>query len=322
MPPDSLQSWDAVSASDLGSLLDQARDLSWEIHGRRLDCFIPGRMVYMGEQGEYPVVSLTADACALSCDHCSRKILKSMVPAPDPDALKTICRQLDAEGNAGVLLSGGSNGAGALPWGPFLDTIRWVKENTGLKISIHSGIIDTETALQLREAGIDQVLIDVIGSEETIRRVYHLPGGLSAMTASLNAWAATKLPLIPHIIVGLHYGRIEGEMEALEMVAQHPIASLVVVVLNPLRETPMADMPPPAPETVARFIAAARLRMPSVPIALSCGRPSGPHRAETDRLALRAGVNRIAMPAQAALSQAREMGLAITFHKTCCSRIS
>ncbi len=322
MLPDALHSWDAVAASDFDSLLDSARALSWERHGRRLDCFIPGKMVYMGEQGEYPMVSLTADACALNCDHCSRKILKSMVPAPDPEALQEVCRQLDTEGNTGVLLSGGSDGAGALPWGSFLDAIRWIKTNTALKVSIHSGIIDGATALRLKDAGIDQVLIDVIGSEETLRRVYHLPAGLTAMRASLEAWAATGLPLIPHIVVGLHYGQIAGEMEALEMVTQVAIDSLVVVVLNPLRETPMADSPPPAPDTVARFIATARLRMPSVPIALSCGRPSGPHRVETDCLALRAGVNRIAMPAQAALAQAREMGLAIAFHKTCCSSVS
>ncbi len=321
MPPDALNSWESVAASDLDELLDAACALSWERHGKRLDCFIPGRMVYMGEQGAYPMVSITADACALNCDHCSRKILKSMVPAPDPNVLKTVCRRLDAEGNIGVLLSGGADGAGALPWEPFLDTIRWIKKHTALHVSIHSGIVDAETARLLEDAGIDQVLMDVIGSEQTLRRVYHLSGGLAALRVSLAAWAATGLPLIPHIVVGLHYGRIEGEMEALEMVAGHAIDSLVVVVLNPLRDTPMADRPPPSPDTVARFIAVARLRMPHVPISLSCGRPSGPHRVQTDCLALRAGVNRIAMPAQAALVQARDMGLAVTFHKTCCSRL-
>jgi len=46
----------------------------------------------------------------------------------------------------------------------------------------------------------------------------------------------------------------------------------------------------------------------------------GQHRAETDTLALEAGVNRIAMPAEEAVKKAREMGLEIEFHKTCCSK--
>jgi hypothetical protein len=46
----------------------------------------------------------------------------------------------------------------------------------------------------------------------------------------------------------------------------------------------------------------------------------GQHRAETDILALKAGINRIAMPAEEAVEKAREMGLETEFHKTCCSK--
>jgi len=42
--------------------------------------------------------------------------------------------------------------------------------------------------------------------------------------------------------------------------------------------------------------------------------------AETDILALEAGINRIAIPAEEAVKKAREMGLEIEFHKTCCSK--
>ncbi|MCJ7683658.1 MAG: hypothetical protein MUO68_05125, partial [Desulfobacteraceae bacterium] len=109
-------------------------------------------------------------------------------------------------------------------------------------------------------------------------------------------------------------------MHALEMVAKHSIYALVIVVLQPMRQTPMENVQPPTPETVARFISAARLRIPHVPFALSCARPLGPHRVETDTLALEAGINRIAMPSEEALKKAREMGLDIEFHKTCCSK--
>ncbi len=320
MNPEIAHSWEEVKSWDLQALLDKARELSWKIHGRRLQFFIPGQMYYMGERGRYPAISLTGTSCALNCDHCHRKILEGMIPAVEPGTLKEICQRLDEQGNTGVLLSGGSDMRGSLPWPKFLESIQWVKQHTRLKLTIHTGLIDHMTALALEEAGIDEVLTDVIGYEETLRQVYHLRNGLEVMQSSLEALASTKIPLIPHIVVGLHYGKIKGEMYALEMVAKYPITTLVIVVLKPMRETPMDGVPPPEPEDVARFVAAARLRLPRVPISLSCGRPLGRHRAETDILALEAGVNRIAMPAEEAVEKAREMGLEIEFHKTCCSK--
>jgi uncharacterized radical SAM superfamily protein len=318
--PEVTYRWKDVKSWDFKALLGRARELSWEIHGRRLQFFIPGQMYYMGERGRYPAISLTGTSCALNCDHCHRRLLEGMIPAVEPDSLKEVCRQLDEQGNMGVLLSGGSDMRGSLPWPKFLESIQWVKQHTRLKLTIHTGLIDEKTALALEAVGIDEVLIDVIGSEETLRQVYHLQEGLRVMESSLEALAGTKIPLIPHIVVGLHYGEIKGEMRALEMVAKHPITTLVIVVLKPMRETPMDGVQPPEPEDVARFVAAARLRLPQIPISLSCGRPLGPHRAKTDILALEAGVNRIAMPAEEAVEKARDMGLEIEFHKTCCSK--
>jgi uncharacterized radical SAM superfamily protein len=312
--PEVAYSWEEVKSWELSALLGKAKELSWEIHGRRLQLFIPGQMYYMGERGRYPAISLTGTSCALNCDHCHRRLLEDMIPAVEPGSLKEVCRQLDERGNTGVLLSGGSDMRGSLPWPKFLESIQWVKQNTRLKLTVHTGLIDKKTAMALEEVGIDEVLIDVIGSEETLR------DGLQVMESSLKALASTKIPLIPHIVVGLHYGEIKGEMVALEMVAKYPITTLVIVVLKPMRETPMDGVQPPEPEDVARFVAAARLRLPQVPISLSCGRPLGQHRVETDMLALEAGVNRIAMPAEEAVEKAREMDLDIEFHKTCCSK--
>ncbi|MBU1903862.1 MAG: radical SAM protein [Proteobacteria bacterium] len=320
MTPEIPYTWEMIQSFDLEELLERARDLSWKSHGKQVQCFIPGQMNYMGERGRYPSISLTGASCALNCDHCYRKILEGMIPAVEPDTLKEICRQLEENGNIGILLSGGSDKQGALPWNGFLEAIQWIKLHTRLKISIHTGLVDLKTALALKEVGIDEFLMDVVGSEETMRRVYHLPDGLKGMESSLRALAATGLPIIPHIVIGLHYGQIRGEMNALEMVAKYPISALVIVVLQPMRQTPMEEVRPPEPEMVARFIAAARLRIPHVPVALSCARPPGAHRVETDTLALEAGINRIAMPTEEAVQKAREMGLRVEFHKTCCSK--
>lgn len=313
-------SWSEVRERGLEELLPSARSVSIQRHGSTLQCFIPGKMQYMGERGKYPTVSITGGACALNCDHCQRLILNTMIPATSPEALVSTCQRLAAQGDIGVLISGGSLPDGTLPWDGFIDAIATIKETTDLRVTIHTGLIDETTAMRLHRAGVDEFLIDVIGSEDTMRKVYHLDSSLERMEASLAALEATGKPVIPHIVVGLHYGEMLGEEEALEMVARHPPYALVIVVLRPIRGSPMGHVEPPDPEEVARFMALARFRMPDVPQALSCARPPGRYRKRLDVLAVEAGVNRIAMPAQEALDRARELGLDIEFFHTCCSK--
>jgi uncharacterized radical SAM superfamily protein len=314
------RSWEDVQGQDLEELLTGSRTLSMERHGPSLQCFIPGKMHYMHDKGKYPTVSITGGACALNCDHCQKHILDTMIPARDPDTLVETCRRLDEEGNIGVLISGGSLPDGSLPWDGFFDAIATVKDTTDLKITIHTGLIDEATAVKLHKAGVDEFLIDVIGSEETMLEVYHLNATMEEMESSLAALEATGKPVIPHIVVGLHYGKLVGEIEALDMVARHNPYALVIVVLRPIKSTPMGHVEPPDPEMVARFIALSRLRLPDVPIALSCARPPGRYRKRMDVLAVEAGVNRIAMPAEDALARAEELGYRVEFHHTCCSK--
>jgi len=320
MLPKRFTSWEDLRSVSLDELLKASRELSWKNLGKELQLFIPGKMTYMKEKGKYPTISITGKACALNCDHCQRTILGTMEPATTPERLVELCKRMDSEGEIGVLISGGSKKDGTLAWECFFDAIRKIKDETKLKISIHTGLIDHDTAAALKDAGVDEMLIDVIGSEETMSKVYHLDSTMEEMDNSLAALESTGLPLIPHIVVGLHYGEIKGEMEALEMVSRHNPYALVVVVLIPLKGSPMEKVSPPEPEDVARFIACARFRLPEVPIALSCARPPGKKRERLDELAVEAGVNRIAMPAETAIQKAKEYGLTMEFFKTCCSK--
>jgi uncharacterized radical SAM superfamily protein len=315
-----IMDWETASSRVLADLLREARELSRQRLGNKLECFIPGKMHYMRDHGLYPTISITGKACALNCDHCQGHILATMIPAPSPEELVETCQRLDFEGNIGVLISGGSLPDGTLPWKPFIMAIRKVKDSTDLKVTIHTGLIDGPTARRLDEAGVDEFLIDVIGSEDTMSAVYHLPATLKEMEDSLAALEATGKPVVPHIVVGLHYGELKGEIEALEMVARHKPYALVIVVLRPIPSSPMGHVEPPDPETVARFIALARFRLPDVPIALSCARPPGRYRKRLDVLAVEAGINRIAMPAEEALDRAKELGLVVEFHRSCCSK--
>jgi uncharacterized radical SAM superfamily protein len=312
--------WAQVKAADVEVLKNKAREMSWNNLGKTLQCFIPGRMMYMKEQGKYPTISITGSGCALNCDHCQRKILGTMLPATDPETLYSTCKRLDELGDIGVLISGGSKKDGSLPWERFIGTIGKVKKDTGLKITVHTGLIDRPTAMSLRDAGVDEFLIDVLGSEETMRRVYHLDVGIERMEQALDALEGTGRPVVPHVVFGLDYGEVKGEMRALDMVARHHPFGFVVVVLIPIKDSPMRDVEPPDPEDVVRFIAASRARMPEVPIALSCARPTGDYRDVLDVLAVETGINRIAMPSERAVERAKELGMEVVFHKTCCSK--
>jgi uncharacterized radical SAM superfamily protein len=297
--------------------LRAARELSWRRHGKTITFYLPGMFRLDGATGRYPALSITGGECALGCDHCQGKMLSSMIDATTADQLVLKCRRLAAKGNLGVLISGGCNGQGRLPWDRFLAAIQQIKFETGLFISVHSGLVDDSQALGLKQAGVDQVLIDVIGDDETLNAVYHLPFGVERIAASMAALQRAGIPMVPHIVCGLHYGRMRGEKNAVAMISRFRVQQVAIVSLMPLPGTPMENMGPPAPEAVADIIAEARLAMPQVPVSLGCARQRGNRRLEV--LAIDAGVNRLALPSEAAVERAQSYGLDIGYRETCCS---
>jgi uncharacterized radical SAM superfamily protein len=133
----------------------------------------------------------------------------------------------------------------------------------------------------------------------------------------LEALTAAGLAVVPHVVVGLDYGRVNGEYKALDIIKSFAPAAVVVVALMPLPGTPMATASPPAAAEVAGVLAAARLTMPDVPLTLGCARPRGD--AATDVWAVKCGVNGLAIPADEAVTTARALGLEVLWEDTCCS---
>lgn len=306
---------------ELSILLERARTLSWAHFGKRITFYLPGMIRYEDERGRYPAISLTGEQCVLNCDHCGGLLLRSMIAATTPQALVDQCLRLEQRGDVGCLLTGGSRRDGTLPWLRFVEAIAEVKQRTKLTVSIHTGLIDNETARRLKEAGVDQALIDVIGSDQTLREVYHLDQSVDAIRRSLHALSAAGMDLVPHIVVGLHYGRIVGEYAALEMIREvvDGVDALVFVSLMPLRGTPMWDAPSPPPEEVGRLIATARVQMPTTVISLGCARSRGKEGWRIEEYAIDAGVNRMAIKSDRAIERARVHGLEIDYRYTCCS---
>ena len=304
---------------ELDTLLDQAREISWRHHGRRLAIFTPGMFVAFGRRGRYPAVSITGGQCSLGCDHCRGQLLQTMLPATGPEELLELGRRLWEKGQEGMLLSGGSDRRGCLPWRRLLPAIARLKAETGLTITAHVGRLDLETARGLKEAGVSQALFEVVGSEETAREILHLDDGLAAQAQTMQACRQAGLEVVPHIILGLHRGRLRGEERALELVAQLEPSRVVFVVFMPLKHTPLAGVDPPEPEEVARFLARARRRLPRAHHHLGCARPRGAYRSRLDRLAVRAGINALALASDGALAAAQELGLELEYRQTCCS---
>jgi len=241
-----------------------------------------------------------------------------MLKVTSPERLLKKCRRLWQSGGAGILLSGGADREGRLPWHRYVQTIKKIKQETGLFVSAHVGFPDLDTCRELKAAGLDQALIDVIGDDDTATRVYHLEGR-SRVIDSLRSIVQSGLGLVPHIVAGLHYGKERGEYQALELIRGLPLAGLVVVVLSPLAGTSMAATSPPSAHTVARLMATARLNLPKVPIALGCERPRNQEGRLLERLALLAGATRMAVWSEDAVKEARELGLVPRFQSTCCS---
>ena len=301
-----------------GARLARLRQASWQRHGREIACYLPGMFVRNGVRGRYPALSLTGARCDQHCAHCDGSLLRTMPDASSPERLWELCRRYAAQGMSGVLLSGGCDGLGRLPWQDFLPVVERVRRELGLFVSVHCGLVSRDVARGLAAAGVRQVLLDIIGSPATYREVYGLEDGLAALDESLAAIEEAGLHLVPHIVAGLHFGRLLGEYRALDMVAELKPEVLVVVALMNLKGTRMAHVTPPGPEMLAEFFARARESLPDAALSLGCARARRDAVA-LEQLAVLCGFNRVALPADETLEFAHALGLRCTFQATCCS---
>ncbi len=297
--------------------LKQARELSWKNFGKTITMYLPGMFSFDGIRGDYPAISMTGKKCSLLCDHCKGQLLRTMPAAATPDELVEKAIRYEKKGCHGILVTGGCDREGRLPWKKFLPAVRQIKEKTGLFVSGHSGIIDAETAKGFKDAGVDQALMDVIGDDSTYQKICHVNHGVSKIYDTMKYLADAGVDIIPHIICGLENGSIRYEEAALEAVKQYNPAQLVIISLMPLPKTPLWGKTPPAAEEISEIIVKARLMMPGTLQSLGCARQRGDIKKEI--FAIDAGINRMAIPSEEALEYAAELGLEIKYQKTCCS---
>jgi len=276
---------------------------------------------YCSSPTDFPTISVTGNACALNCKHCGGLVLETMHPAKSSQELFELCVCLKKKGARGCLISGGCLPDGSVPINKFIDGIARVKRELGLTVLVHTGIIDKTAAKALAEAKVDSALVDIIGSNNTIKEIYKLNVTVDDYSRSLRALQESGIPFVPHVIVGLHYGRLEGELQALRMIRNYRPSALVVIAFMPIRGTEMEKTDPSKPAEIAKVIASARLMFPETPLVLGCMRPKGRHRVETDIMAIKAGVDAMAFPTEEAVRFVQQHGRPVAFSSLCCSQI-
>ena len=271
-------------------------------------------------QNSFPAFSITGGACGLNCDHCQKKILEPMIPALNPESLDSQVRHMvERESLNGFLLSGGSNKKNEINYGRYLPVIEKLKRDfPHLRVAIHSALMDEPRAKAMEAAGVDTVMMDVIGANETIRDVYKLDRPVEDFEATLAALCATGMEVTPHIVIGLHYGHILGEANALDIVSRYPVTALVLVVIMPFYAKPGTFVTPETTD-VGRIFLEARERLPEQQVLLGCARPPGMHKRVTDAYAIMAGLDGIAFPADGAVSVAHNIGRPFEQAHSCCS---
>lgn len=307
---------------ELEGLISQA----WEVRCRNfppeITFAVPGARkydtaVFANRRENFLSVSVTGTTCYLLCDHCCGRMLAGMVPVTGPGELLALAEKLRENGAAGLLVSGGCDVEGRVPLANFLPVIAQIKA-MGLQVIVHSGLISPAEAKLLKQTGVDQVLLDIIGDKSTIQQVYHLDKTPEDYYRCLEELLSAGLDVAPHIVIGLHYGNIRGEYAALREIARIGVRRLVLVALRTLAGTPMAGVKVDL-KGLVRLVARARLECPQAFISFGCARPFGEEKAALEQTFIEAGINALAYPAESSVLYAGTKGLACRFMEKCCS---
>ncbi len=268
----------------------------------------------------WPAVSITGGDCKLNCDHCKAKILEPMISARSPEDLWRTVNTIIADGAGGMLLTGGSNHRNEVEYDRYYSTIRRIKDEfPHFRIAMHTALVDEAIASRMADAGIDAAMMDVIGAQDTITQVYHLRRSTDDFERALSALTATSMKVVPHIVVGLHYGQLLGEWNALEIVARHRPSALVLVVVMPTYASELRPFVTPDPHEVGHFFADARETLPDLPLLLGCARPAGSVKRVMDAYAVMAGMNGMAHPSDGMVELAARLDRRVRVTAACCS---
>jgi uncharacterized radical SAM superfamily protein len=239
-----------------------------------------------------------------------------------PEKFLETCRQLADNGIVGFLLSGGCNKNGEmLNLKKLLPAIKQVKKETNLIIKLHTGFVDKALAENIVSAGVDIASVEVVGSDETIKEIFDFNATTKSYMSTLQNLESAGMPyIVPHICIGLHYGKLNGEFNALKIIKEFCNPSLLVMIIfRPTKGTVLENWKIPYPDDISVVVKKVKEMFPDKDISLGCIRPRLEQRKEIELAALQAGVNRMEIPSKNTLKFAVKMGYTIRTVYACCA---
>jgi uncharacterized radical SAM superfamily protein len=295
--------------SNLDGKVKHAREQSWKYFGKKLTAYYPSN--------QFPTISITGSSCDQNCLYCDKQYLKNMKEITTPEKLRIYAKKLVKKGGTGFLISGGFTKEAILPIEPFLDVIREIKETTQLKINLHPGLVNKNQAKAIAEAKIDTISFDLVTDDQVINEILQNNFKGKDYITSLDAMNSVGLTVIPHICLGLYYGSMRGNIEAIDAAIKYNPKLVVFLGLIPTKKTPMENSKTINPDDFQKVIVYTRLQQPKIQLSLGCMRV---RLSIYEKKAIEAGINRIAVPKISSLSYAfEEFGISIEKINSCCS---
>jgi hypothetical protein len=271
----------------------------------------------------FPSISMSGEECLLGCRHCNRVYIKDMLSISDPQELLETCKMLANKGAIGFLLSGGCDKEGRmLNLEKMLPTLKKIKRETELIVKLHTGLVNKDLAEEIVSAEIDIASVEVVGCKETLEEIFHFKKGVKPYERTLQNLERAGMPyIVPHLCIGLYYGKLKGEFRALEIIKNSCTpSSIVMIIFTPTTGTPLSNCKVPSLQDISSVIRKAKEMFPHRDISLGCMRPRLPRfRERVELTALNSGVTRIEIPSKRLLIYAKNKGYTIKNINACCA---
>ena len=285
---------------------------------RPFKVFHPGR--------NFPAISITGAVCELDCAHCGGKYLSGMRSVEGPEELYSVCQQLTDQGVEGALISGGCDATGQVMLEKYMGVLAKIKQDLDFVLNVHTGLLTPKLAAELGRTGSDIASVDIVGDSETIKKVYGLEGAVGDYVNTLKALKLGGIRrIVPHICIGLDYGKLKGEFKALDMIAEAEVTpeAIVFIILIPTPGSRMESCQPPRVEEVAKVIDHARAKHNETPLYLGCMRPKDKkfrdYTRNVELRAIEAGIHGIVLPSKETVKHLQNQNIPIETYQRCCA---
>jgi len=239
-------------------------------------------------------VSVTGSYCELSCKHCNKKYLDSMIDIKDENLTKFFKTKDTA------LISGGSLKNGSVPFYLEYERIKKLKEKN-LYLNAHTGYIPSK---QFEKTLIfDTISLDIVGSDKILKQVYNLKVDLKELQENILIYneflqkiKVKKPDITPHITIGIYYGKDSYEEDAIDFISKISPEKLVLNVLIPTKNTYFEKIKEIEIRRILEVYDYAKKKLEKSSIYLGCMRPFGKNREELDFAIFEKGIDAIVNP--------------------------